>query len=344
MAEKTQDHWRTFARAAGQGGSALYAQLASAIAEDREIREFASRTRAGQPPANMLFGAVQFLLFNGAQGELRRYWPSVGGRAAGDPYPAFKEFVRAFEKEILGLIATRVTNTNEAGRCVQLFPAFCAVAAEAKRPLHMIEIGPSAGLNLYWDEYRYRYARADGSVVAGGAAKSPVVLTADMRGAREPLVTGLVPEVASRIGIELNPVNLADEDDKVWLRALIWPERADRFARFDGAVAMALARGRPPIVAGDAVEKLPAVLARLPPGEPVCIYHTNAVYQIPAPRAALLGQAMAEASLSRPVFRVASEWDGEEQPLDLTTYRGGRAESLRLARGDPHGGWIEWLA
>lgn len=39
-----------------------------------------------------------------------------------------------------------------------LLPAFALVAALAnKRPLTLIEIGTSAGLNLMWDHYGYRY-------------------------------------------------------------------------------------------------------------------------------------------------------------------------------------------
>lgn len=45
--------------------------------------------------------------------------------------------------------------TNEVQRCWGLLPGFLSVADE--RPIDLIELGPSGGLNLYWDRYRYRY-------------------------------------------------------------------------------------------------------------------------------------------------------------------------------------------
>ena len=40
-------------------------------------------------------------------------------------------------------------------RCYALLPAFLACADG--RPLDLIELGPSAGLNLLWDRYAYAY-------------------------------------------------------------------------------------------------------------------------------------------------------------------------------------------
>ncbi len=47
-------------------------------------------------------------------------------------------------------------------RCACLLPAFSAIAQVTGRPLALIEIGPSAGLNLNWDRFRYRYRDGDG--------------------------------------------------------------------------------------------------------------------------------------------------------------------------------------
>src|ERR1700738_4053438 len=46
-------------------GSKLYAQLSERILEDPELLEIAARAPVGQPPANLFFGAVHYLLLGG---------------------------------------------------------------------------------------------------------------------------------------------------------------------------------------------------------------------------------------------------------------------------------------
>ena len=69
----------------------------------------------------------------------------------------------------------RRTQTNEVARCGCLLPAFAAVADG--RPLALIEIGASAGLNLRWDHYAYDYGGR-----AAGVPSSP--LTIELRAGR----------------------------------------------------------------------------------------------------------------------------------------------------------------
>src|SRR5436189_23159 len=44
---------------------------------------------------------------------------------------------------------------DEVGRCASLLPGFLTVANVTGRPLRILEVGTSAGLNLRWDHYRY---------------------------------------------------------------------------------------------------------------------------------------------------------------------------------------------
>ena len=62
---------------------------------------------------------------------------------------------------LIPLLETRITQTNEVGRCSFLLPAFTAVHQSADGgPLALVDVGCSAGLHLRWDRYYYDYGVA----------------------------------------------------------------------------------------------------------------------------------------------------------------------------------------
>ena len=70
-----------------------------------------------------------------------------------------------------------------------------------------------------------------------------------------------MPDVVARVGIDRNPLDPADPDDRAWLRALIWPgpNAAPRRDRLDAAAAIAAAEPAT-VLTGDLVDRLPAAL------------------------------------------------------------------------------------
>jgi hypothetical protein len=310
------------------------------VDNDAALKAIAARGRAGQPHANLLFAAVHFLLLQGAQHRLRDFYATLGGAAQGDAFAAFRDFVLAHADAVATLVETRVTNTNEVARSCILRAGFAALAERENAPLHLVEIGPSAGLNMIWDRYGVRYRR-DGAVVAQIMPDAPLVLDCELRGAQTPPLA-VAPVIAARIGLERDPVNLSDADDRQWLRALVWPDQPQRLERLDRAIA--LYRSKPlEIRGGDALALLPDVLAGVPPGEAVCVYHTIAVYQFSAAMKDALTAILATAG--RPMWHLSFEFDGaKDYALTLTRHRDGAAEAQLLAVAQAHGGWIEWRA
>lgn len=355
MSEKPRDYWSFWAAEALRGGSPLYAHLAEGIGGDPALRALAARAREGQPHPNMLLAAVHFLLLRGAAHPLAQYYPSLGGTrrvAEEDPFPLFRDFVAAHEDAVSALIGSRVTNTNEVGRSALLHPGFRAVAAETGAPLALIEIGPSAGLNLIWDRYGVRYRR-NGEVVAETGAGAPLVIDAELRGETLPPL-GPAPAIASRLGLELNPNDLSDADNRDWLRALVWPENTERLARLESAMSL-FAQAPPDIRQGDALALLLDAIRAVPETVPVCVYHTITLYQFSRRMRAALDDLLTVAGLRRPVWRLGFEFDaamaGEETGgaangyvLTVTQYRDGLHEARSLALGHPHGSWVCWLA
>ena len=323
--------------------SPLYAELAYAVSEDPELLALAAHARRRQPPPNMLFGAVQYLLLRGAEHPLAAHYPIVSGkpRPMAPAAPAFRDFCRTHAAEVAELVRTRRTQTNVVRRCTCLVPALSIVSREARgRPLHLIDLGASAGLNLNFDRYGVRYTRAGREVLGWGDAGAVVQLEAELRGNALP---GLEPEIAvgARIGVELDPVDALDPEALLWLRALIWPEHLERHQRLvDAAEELRVHPVR--LLEGDAAEVLPHLLAAAPDDEALTVYTTVALYQFPRATRDGLEATLLDASRRRPVWRVALE-GLDTMELTLTRYRDGSAAPTELlATASPHGWWLEW--
>jgi hypothetical protein len=345
MNEELRDYWTFFIGEAERLHAPLYARLAEGVSTHAELREMADRHRPGQPPATMLFGAVHFHLLRGAEHPLRRFYPNLNGGHSVDgeePFPAFVDFVETRREAIADLVQSRVTNTNEVGRSAALHAGFRVLAKDAGQPLHLVEIGPSAGLNLIWDRYRIAYV-AGARTFETDAANAQLTIPCELRGENVPPL-GPAPRVASRVGLELNPVDLEDADVRDWLKALVWPDHKARFDRLAKAIEIRR-REKAEILAGDALSLLPDVLARVPPRETVCVYHSMVTYQFGHALRQSFDDLLTAAGVRRPVWRLSLEWAGDNKyPLRLTRYHDGIKTEKVLALCDPHGAWIEWSA
>ena len=343
MSEEAFDYWQFFLAETRRSSAPLYEAFTRGVAEDEGLKALAYTVRPGQPPANVLYAAVHYLLLRGNGHELRRFYPNLNGGGRDDPekaFPFFREFVQTHRDDLIPLLRSRVTNTNEVGRCAVLSAGFQALTRQAGEPLHLIELGPSAGVNLLWDRYGISYRRDESAFAS--AADPPLMIETELRGERVP-PCGPPPKIASRIGLERDPVDLSDERERDWLRALVWPDHVARFAKLDQALAIA-SKETLPIRQGDALELLPDVLGEVPADETVCVYHSFVTYQFSQEQRLALDDLLIATSLRRPVWRLSLEGTlSGDAPLVLYCYDNGRKSKRLLAQCQPHGAWLEWL-
>lgn len=332
-------HFQDFAANHTKGSSPLYTTLTYAVAQDETLLELASHAPR-EPIPNILLGAVHYLLLKGVAHPLATYYPSVTENVDvhGDPVPTFRNFCNQYRSEIIHLMQTRLVQTSEVNRCALLLPAF-GMVAQTGVPLALVEMGASAGLNLLWDYYDYDY----GNNRRLGNSDASLSLSTELRGTKTPPIPDSMPIVDYRIGMDLNPIDVQDEDAVLWLRALIWPEQAERTERFAQAIQIARAH-QPQIIAGDALETLPNVLHQVPDDLTLCFYHTFVINQFSPEERDQLTALLLQYSKTRPIHRISIEWLKTEHPqLELRRYQHGEEiDHHVLAYGDAHGRWLEW--
>jgi len=225
--------------------------------------------------------------------------------------------------------------TNEIRRAAVVRAAGQWAAARLGQPLHLLELGASAGLNLHWDAYAL-----EAQNVRFGPLEAPVELAPEWRGALPPSVE---PVVAARRGVDLAPPDLSVDADKLRLLAYLWPDQPERLTRTRAAMAL------PPAIVdtGDAADWIEAQLALPAPAGTRMIFHTVACQYFPATaqhRARLAIEAAGDAATpAQPLVWFAMEADGTDAPgarLTLRCWPGN--ETHAAGRACFHGRWVDW--
>lgn len=151
--EQVANLFRNFSIKECKGSSDLYEYLSMKISEDEEVLTLSSYAQVGQPIPNLLLGAVHYLLLKGKDHHLKTYYSSLVENAKTNldkAFEQFKDFCNEYREEIITLLQTKLVQTNEVRRCAYLYPSFCYIFNKVNKPLVVIEIGTSSGLQLFW--------------------------------------------------------------------------------------------------------------------------------------------------------------------------------------------------
>ena len=328
------DAFRFFAKEANLLEGHLYEHLSLRVAEDTELLEIAAN--AHRPPVpNLFYYSIHYILKNDPAAPVSKYYGSIVESPAPptEAYPHFRSYVLEQREEIVRLLKTRLVQTNQVARCSFLLPAFCTVHRLAGMPLSLVDVGCSAGLHLLWDRYLYDYGE-----VQVGSPEGRVNITAELRGDIAPPISDGFPPCQSRVGIDLNPVDLSVSDERAWFEALIWPDHPVQRKLADAAT-QEVVEHPPPMLQGDALKALPGVVESVPDDTALCIYHCHALNQFSRSEKDAFQSLLEQLSQHRTIYWLS----GEGYDVHLRTLQDGTGEEFHLAQKDGHGRWVEWL-
>ena len=236
--------------------------------------------------------------------------------------------------------------TNEAGRSWAYAAAMLWLSDKGlPAQFALNEIGSSAGINLMMRRYFFDL----GGVTAGPGGAS-MRLTPEWRGSPPP---ALKYDIVGARGCDIAPVDLTDPAQALRLKAYIWPEFTERFARMDAAIAAA--NTMPPEIARESadvfVEKVLAEPAEA--GVTRVIMHSVVWQYVPEYQREKVTEAIkaagAKATQDAPLAWISLEANRDTHRHELSVRywpdsEGGGEEWQRLGVAHPHGAWVEWEA
>jgi hypothetical protein len=355
-----RDQYLEFGAACARDGGLTYQAICQWIADDPELLAMTATAPAEQRRPNLLLAAVHFLLLEGAAHQLALFYDTVrpeGTEPTGEVGPAFHDFCLTHRDQILVLMATRSTQTNEVRRCTVLLPALCEIARRNQgAELALIDLGTSAGLNLLFDRYGYRYQERDGTgfrLAGDAAARVQLECFVPQKVTALPDLTR--PNVGERVGLDLHPIDANDDDQSRWLLACLWPDQLPRFERLRAALETWREAPNPPrIVQGDMVDDLAGAAATIAGRGPLIVFHSWAVAYLPENRQRALAAAVMGLNSSRPTHHLFAEQPREVPGLPVPESPHGSTAATALVHIDPtgkverwadvhpHGNWIRW--
>lgn len=270
--ERVLAHFREQAAFCTSYGSSFTGDLINAMADDLEsggptaalVAQWPTNPRADALSLRMA-GALHAAVLTGRDPALAALYPGhVQEWRISDVWPVARAFLERERAWVAGFIRS-APQTNETRRSIALLSGFLTFAQTWSGPIDTLEIGASAGLNLNWDRFAYR--TRDWS----WGRESPVLIDTDWNGPAPPTSASI--NIRNRAACDLNPLDIRDEAQRLQLKSYIWPDQPDRLARFDGAVALAIANNAR-VDRADAAEWIADRLAHRARDAATIVYHS----------------------------------------------------------------------
>jgi hypothetical protein len=339
-----------YGRFAEEAASPVYARVAVAVSGSAAALRAIEAAPARRRRPALILAALHDLALAGRAPALAAAYAEGDGEAAA---AAALAVLRRMPDAVAAIAARRRPRSDHAGRCAVLYPAIAEAARRAGADaVGLIDVGCRAGLNLVVDRVGVTYG--DGPAL--GDPASPVQLSCSPVG-DAPVPARGFPSVAARVGIDLDPVDVTDPDDARWLRACVAPDRPERAARLEAALALAAA-APPVLLRGDAVERLPDTFAHVPADALPVVITTWVLSRLAPERRLRFLERLGAAAAGRTVAWVSAEGVGVAPAMPTLGDRPAFGHStvgvavldrsaLRaegVGRCWSQGRWLEWLA
>jgi hypothetical protein len=280
--------------------------------------------------------------------DLRPYYSTVPeGQGASARKPTDEEFARRLLRAVKALGAElfeRTRNwrvvTNETSRGLAwLLPAVLVAAEE----VHLVELGCSAGLNLFAEQRSYSLAWTASKRLRLGRARDEQFLTlcsGPLPGPLEAFTDAerRGPEVLSRVGGDANAAVLARPGTRRNLEACIWGDQRRRLDRLREGIELNNHASELGLVPADIRQlelphELPEFLqAAIPsiPQAPVITYNTYATAYL---------SDVNQRAVARELRAFARTWSLSHKLPWMWV----RFEPARAGKTAPHPGWCLWI-
>ena len=337
--------FRSQARACESLGSPFTARILNGVADmmqpgdpviDRILGWQGDPTSAGDNVPLRLAGGLHALVLSGQDRTLSALYPPQPAPNDARLSDVLRATIAAHPAHFMHWLNSP-PQTNEVGRSAVLIAAGHLLADRFGLPLRVLELGASAGLNFGWDRIGLKIGQDH-----FGARASRLVLTPDWTGDPPPRTPFAV---IHRAGVDLNPLDPTNGDDRLRMMSYIWPDQTQRLERM--RLALELAQAFPtPVDQGDAAGWVEQRLGTVAEGVTTVIYHTIAWQYFPQTTQDTAGQAIraagARATPKAPVAWFSMESDGRTDGAALRLRLWPGDATLDLGRADFHGRWVAW--
>ncbi|GHJ96360.1 hypothetical protein SNE510_58790 [Streptomyces sp. NE5-10] len=305
--------YRAFAADQAAGSSPSLERWAEAVAEDSGLLALLAPLPYDKQQPNLVFAAARW-----------------HGARPGDP-DSLRALLTTRWATVEATIHARATQTNEAARCAAILLGLRLVPG----PVALLELGAAAGLCLIPDRYSYTFG--DGARLDPASGAATVSIDVRLQGGLTP--PEVMPDIAWRAGLDLNPLDSSDPDILAWLQTLVWPEHEARRTRLTAAAALA-AEHRVHVSAGELRTGLEALAATAPSDATLVVTHSATLAYLDEPARREAAERIANLGARRISFE-ARGVDPTVPPLPLPltpdTLFIAALDGTPYAIGDGHG-------